>query len=232
MMTIQALDWDSAFFRMRIARIDVFTQHDFEELLRCEYFLRKEYDLVYIFSGVKLDSFVDRMTLVDTRVVYRRSLEVQHFLDTTIMRWGTPVVSSELLHLALLSGEYSRFRIDKSFPQGSYERLYTHWIQQSVNHTLATDVFCYMNKEQQPKGLITVDIKGNNGFIGLVSVDEDYRQQGIASALIQYVINFLYHKQIKDVSVVTQFANRPACHLYEKNGFSLVSVTDIWHWWL
>lgn len=231
-MTIQALEWDSAFFRMRIAKIDILTQRDFEEMLRCKNSLKKEYDLVYIFSNVKLDSLVDRMTLVDTKVVYRKSVETKHFLDPAIVRWGTPGVSSELLHLALLSGAYSRFRIDKSFPPGSYERLYTHWIKQSVNHTLATDVFCYMNEEQLPKGLITVDIKGDSGSIGLVSVDEDYRQKGMASALIRYAITYLYHYQIKDVSVVTQLANRPACHLYEKNGFSLVSVTDIWHWWL
>ena len=50
-------------------------------------------------------------------------------------------LSSELRDLAIASGEYSRFKVDKKVPNIVYEELFTCWIQNSINRTLAHETF-------------------------------------------------------------------------------------------
>ena len=140
-------------------------------------------------------------------------------------------MTDELLHLALLSGKYSRFKLDDGFPQGSYKRLYSRWIEQSVNHAISSEVFCYMI-EDAPRGLVTFNNKNGIGTIGLVAIHEDFQHRGIGSSIMSHVIRYSREKEIEKLTVATQLDNIPACRLYEKSGFEVESVTDVWHWWL
>jgi dTDP-4-amino-4,6-dideoxy-D-galactose acyltransferase len=136
------------------------------------------------------------------------------------------------LYLALVSGKYSRFKLDDGFPQGSFERLYSCWIEQSVNHTLATDVFCYM-VDGIPRGLVTLDNNNGVGSIGLVAIHEEFQNCGIGTTMMRHVSHYMMQQQDgRRLSVATQLDNIPACRLYEKSGFAVESVTDYHHWWL
>ena len=136
-----------------------------------------------------------------------------------------------MLKLALVSGEYSRFRLDKRLTDDAYERLYSCWIEQSVKHIIATEIFCYMI-DGKPKGLLTLNRQGMKGIIGLVATDPISQGNGIGGALLQYVKNFCAKNGVIELSVTTQLRNKAACHLYEKAGFIMESCTDIWHLWL
>ena len=43
---------------------------------------------------------------------------------------------------------------------------------------------------------------------------------------------YLFEYGIKTLEVPTQKANTDACRWYEKNGFTIQSCTQIYHWWL
>lgn len=229
-MEIVPLHWDSDFFGLRIAKVAIASEEDFVALSRQKEELRRHFDLIYVFSELELEMPFENASLVDRKAVYTLTAPKSFVVDSAIKRWESPIASDSLVSLALVSGKYSRFKLDKNFPAGSYERLYTRWIEQSVNKSMATDVFCYM-LDDAPRGLVTLDLRGGHGVIGLVAVDEDYRHRGIGTALIRHAISYVHAFHGERLSVATQMDNEPACRLYSGCGFSLESVTKIWHWW-
>lgn len=230
-MKIVPLHWDSNFFGLRIAKADVVSQEDVVALSRQEGDLQDRFDLIYIFSEPSLEMPFDRARLVDRKAVFSLNAPKRFESDPAIRSWESPETSDALISLALVSGKYSRFKLDESFPFGSYDRLYTRWIEQSVNKVMATDVFCYM-MDDGPRGLVTLDFNNGQGVIGLVAVDEGYQHRGIGKALIKHVISYAHEHLGERLSVATQMDNEPACRLYTGCGFSMESVTKIWHWWL
>ena len=231
-MKIERLDWDSAFFGLRIGRACVATALESEALANQKDKLKEDYDLIYVFSGHGLRFPVANAKLVDEKVVFALSVNAQSETNPNIVLWRSESgITEDLLHLALVSGKYSRFRLDDAFPEGSYERLYSRWIEQSVSHAMATEVFCYMI-DNTPRGLVTLDRKEEKGVIGLVAIHEDCQNRGIGSAMMRHVVHYARQNQCDNLSVATQLNNLPACKLYEKSGFGMESVTDVWHWWL
>lgn len=231
-MKVRKLDWDSEFFGMRIGRAEVSTEEDAVALAGKRDILKDDYDLVYIFEDHGLGFCSPQAKLVDEKVVYTLRDASQAEFNNDIKIWDARQgVTEDLLHLALVSGKYSRFKLDKAFPKGSYERLYTRWIEQSVNRTIATEVFCYMI-DNAPKGLITLERKDGVGTIGLVAIHEEWQNRGVGSLMMRHVIKCAQQSGCEQFSVATQFNNLPACKLYEKNGFIIDSVTDVWHWWM
>lgn len=231
-MKVERLDWDSNFFGLRIGRAIVSSEEEGAALASQRKNLKEDYDLLYLFTSHGMRFPDDKAKLVDEKVVYSLSKVVPSEANPSVELWdANKGVTDELLHLALVSGKYSRFKLDDSLPSGSYERLYSRWIEQSVNHAIATEVFCYM-VNIIPKGLVTLDRKNGVGTIGLVAIHEEFQGRGIGSALIRHVIRYAQAGQCIKLSVATQHDNIPACRLYEKNGFETESVTDVWHWWL
>ena len=230
-MEVVPLHWDSDFFGLRIAKAVVASEEDIVALSQQEGDLRNRFDLVYIFSEPGLEMPFETARLVDKKAMFSLSAPKHIESNPAIRSWNSPVATDALISLALVSGKYSRFKLDDSFPARSYERLYTRWIEQSVNKAMATDVFCYM-VDDAPRGLATLDFHDGQGVIGLVAVDEDYQHRGIGKALIKHAISYVHELQGERLSVATQMDNEPACRLYSGCGFSLESVTKIWHWWL
>lgn len=231
-MGIIPLDWDSEFFGLRIAKAVVSSEKDVVTLTQRARNLRKHFDLIYIFSEPVIDIPFENARLVDSKVVFSTDHLREYEDCPAIVLWESPDVTDSLVSLALVSGRrYSRFKTDFRLPAGSYERLYTRWIEQSVNKSIATEVFCYL-MEGRPRGLLTLDRKNELSTIGLVAVDEECQHQGIGTGLIRQAVSYVHKHGGERISVATQLDNKPACQLYSKCGFSLESVTKIWHWWL
>lgn len=231
-MRVTRLDWDSDFFGLRIGRADIASEEESVMLANQANSLKESYDLIYVFASHGLAFPGYNAKLIDEKTVYTLSDLPCLGEENNVIVWNRARgMTDDLLHLALVSGQCSRFRIDDQFPEGSYERLYSRWIEQSVNHNMASEVFCYVI-ENAPRGLITLNRKDGTGTIGLVAIHEDFQRRGIGSAMMQHVIAYSKKKQVDKLIVATQLENRPGCKLYQKSGFKMQSVTDVWHWWL
>jgi len=230
-MEIIPLHWDSDFFGLRIAKAVVASDEDVVSLSRQEGDLRKQCDLIYIFSDLVNEMPFPKARLVDKKAVFSLTAPGHLGVNPAIKRWDSQITTASLVSLALVSGKYSRFKLDKNLPAGSYERLYTRWMEQSVNGAIATDVFCYM-LDGAPRGVVTLDFRDGQGVIGLVAVAEEYQHRGIGKALIRHAISYVHDQQGERLSVATQMDNESACRLYSGCGFSLDSITKIYHWWL
>lgn len=234
MLTIQHLKWDSEFFKLRIGKVVIESAYDFSTLIERKEHIRSLYDLVYVFSTEKIArvSEIDKgIELVDEKIIY----EMNVALSTTcefVHLFSDSKPNMELYRLALISGTYSRFNLDKNFPENSYERLYSKWIEESVNGNLANAVFVHSTNDKI-EGMITVKWKDEHADIGLVAVDSCAQGRGIGTGLIKHIITYLsQNTTVKRLFVATQMQNQKACRWYEKNGFSVKSITNIYHWWL
>ena len=224
---ISKLEWDSNCFGYPVGKIVVDDPQDltFAELSR----LSKEYKLIYLFTKKELTVSSDNLFLADRKVTLTRKTEpLSDQYECIEPYYGK--VTDNLLKLTLQSGLYSRFNVDKSFVENEYRKLYTEWIENSVNRKIARDVFVYGN-DDDIHGFITLSAKANISEIGLVAVDQQSRGKGIGSLLTRYVISQAWAARYPEIQVVTQFDNRAALNLYNKNEFQLSDITYVYHYW-
>lgn len=226
------LQWDSDFLGLRIGRTDIMSNERWCVLLHEANVLRMQYDLIYVFSEQKLPTNTDGMCLVDTKTIYAKSINSSAIMPNSIKCYQETAPNDDLYRLALVSGVYSRFRLDDNLPVGAYERMYRCWIERSVDGSMADIVFVHRD-DNQIDGMITLKLETDVAHIGLVAVDDGAQGKGIGTMLIKAAEAYLLdHTTIRNLKVVTQWANKPACHLYEKNGFLVETKTNIYHWWL
>lgn len=231
-MEIRKLDWDSEFFGLQIGRIDLQTLDDAVDLALMHYDLKYQYDLLYVFSKEGLSFDAVGAELVDEKILYSKPCEPrEQYNDISFYKQEVP--SEDLYRLALVSGGYSRFKLDERLPAGSYERLYTRWIENACpKDGTNKQILTFLDAQNVAKGMITIDHQGEMGHIGLVAVDTDCQHQGIGGKIMSTLDGYLYSLGVKILEVPTQKANTDACCWYEKNGFKVKSVTPIYHWWL
>ena len=231
-MEVRTLQWDSDFFGLQIGRADILSTEDALVFAARHEELKQQYDLLYIFDPNNIGFTANGARLVDEKILYSKPCEPRkQYSDISFFKQATP--SDDLYRLALVSGGYSRFRLDERLPQGSYERLYTRWIENACpKEGTNKQILTFLDTNNIAKGMITIDHQGELGHIGLVAVDTDAQHQGIGGKIMSTLDGYLFGLGVKSLEVPTQKANTDACRWYEKNGFTVQSRTQIYHWWL
>ncbi len=232
-MIVERLTWDSDFFGYEIGKIDLKNNMslDYEEFLKSA----SKFKLVYIFCKTTID--FDHFDKVDEKIILDKNVGFE-FEDKN--NNGIKIQSFnendhslvEIKKLALESGIYSRFYLDKNFKQKEFEKLYISWIEQSINKKIAFDVIVATDVDNTILGFITLNKKNENiAEIGLVAVSEASRGKGIARKLLNYSFKKTKKLGFETIQVVTQNENIPAMKLYESVGFEIKEKTFVYHYW-
>ncbi|GHT22584.1 hypothetical protein AGMMS4957_12970 [Bacteroidia bacterium] len=228
---IEHLAWDSAFFNRKIGKISEAQTADLGELLDCA--REQNYELVYVFGAS--DYFPeDRILvqfagqLVDRKVLYEKRLTNILPISDEIQKYDGTELTPELEQLAYISGAFSRFRMEKYFAEQDFERMYKMWIEKSLTKEMADDVFVAL-QNGRVKGMVTLKINDEIGHIGLISVAPDAQKNGYGRKLLNACENELLAKNASLLAVPTQLDNISACRFYEKCGFTVKSITNIYH---
>ena len=231
-MEIRTLQWDSDFFGLRIGRADILSTEDALFLAARREELKLQFELLYVFDPNNIGFNANGARLVDEKILYSKPCEPRkQYAEVSLYQGASP--SDDLYRLALVSGGYSRFKLDNRLPKGSYERLYTRWIENACpKEGTNKQILTYLDTNSIAKGMITIDYQGELGHIGLVAVDTDCQHQGIGGKIMSTLDGYLFNLGVKTLEVPTQKANTDACRWYEKNGFKIQSVLPIYHWWL
>ena len=234
-MKLESLNWDSEFFEIKVGRI-VFnnSESDLKKLL--DEAKKQNYQLLYVFTdkNTMLSSEILNQwngKLVDRKVVYKKEVSTNIKKDKFVFPYDDTSVNDDLLGLAYLSGQYSRFRLDKNFPKGSFERMYKEWLVKSVNGELADEVFV-AKEADRIVGFVTLKVNNNNGNIGLIAIGENAQGKGLGTQLINVCENYLNKCSVETLTVPTQLDNLQACKFYKKYGFEEDSVINIYHFWI
>lgn len=237
---IQKVEWDSQHFNMNVGSCNVSAQNnnfDLESLLQeakaCHY------DVVYVRSKSPIIELENKHTFRDERIVYAKNnkrftppqwpLEQnQHCIS--IGSCKNKEITNELIQLALASGEYSRYKLDKNFNRECFEKLYKDWIINSVYKEFATDVLV-ASVNGKDVGLLTYKVVADVSTIGLLAVSASHRGLHIGKQLMQ-----CYHEslppEVTRLKVVTQGANHIARRYYESCGYSIEEISYTYHLWI
>ena len=236
-MKFTYLDWDSKFFGKRIGRIDMESKNESD--IRNIASSHPDIALFYIFDSTErqlsLSESIPECKLADIKVVYQLSLKdapvrsLDHS-QVTLGEYSLLYTSVELENLTYQSGEFSRFKTDLSFPPTDFFRLYKEWIDGSVSRRLADKIYI-ATSNKQIVGMVTVKFNQQEAHIGLIAVRKDFRGMNVGTQLLEYVKKESQQRNILYIFVPTQKQNESACKFYERNGFSIHTVTHIYHYW-
>lgn len=232
-MSVEFLSWDSNFFGYKTGQIVLHgdTRINLSDVLN----QNKEYRLLYI-RCVPSHPQQKQITdlggiLVDEKVTFVQDIPSPpyQYSENVVLYPNTEPVP-EIIALGLASGIYSRFKVDKNFKNNEFERLYEIWIRNSTNKTIARHVITYQKGEKYI-GLLTLGEKNKRADIGILAVDEQYRGLGVGKSLVQKAFELSAQMGHKQLQVVTQKANVKACKFYERVGFYVDNVENIYHVW-
>ena len=145
--------------------------------------------------------------LVDRKTTYSSSLNLfdkTELCERAFLKLGSnirirkyqklidPTPSSNLRNLAIASGVWSRFKLDTKIPTDGFEAMFEAWITNSLNGSLADEVFIAYDMTSGGVGVevafITVKSNGNSVNIGLLSVAESHRRLGIGKSLLSRAV--------------------------------------------
>lgn len=226
------LDWDSNFFRRRIARAnpnrlsgeqaDELVAWCKAEKIDCLYFLSDSDDATTV-REVAARGF----TFVDVRCVLEwRGAPPP--LPAGI-RLSQPSDIEPLKAMARVNHRDSRFYYDGHFPHADCDALYALWIERSC--TGYADAVLVAERDGQPAGYISCHTKDDTGQIGLLGVGEAWQGQRIGPALIEASLHWFSERGISRVQVVTQGRNVRAQRAYQRCGFYSLEVQLWYHRW-
>lgn len=229
------LEWDSEFFGMRIASVRCVEPFDPERLKHLVEGLREEgYALLYLF--IEEDErpapalpLGDACRLADVKYVFATDdLHAAADPDGVEEFSGE---ADELLALAFEAGTHSRFRQDERFGEGTFERFYRTWVENSLARRIADHVLVCRDGERT-SGFATLRIEGLNASVGLIAVRADARGRGTGRRLVDACKRIAARSGARTLTVATQQANEGACAFYRRCGFRLSTRTAVYHCWL
>lgn len=236
-MKYQLLTWDSDFFGIKVAKINQATlqQEDLAKLL--SQMKNEKIDLIYWPTAKEQKSvpILQRYSgaLVDQKVTFVIPLQESASSSATksiVEVYTESMPFNDLESLAVQSGSFSRFSIDKHISNEKFEELYKIWIKRSLQKEIAEQVLV-IREERQVVGMITVTKKNKRGEIGLLAVDKNSRGKKYGQLLIKAAQKWFIQQGITTGQVVTQGMNYPACALYQKCGYGLEKTEYYYHFW-
>lgn len=234
------LDWDSAFFGRRIARvvghhlspklIQAILSWCEEMHIECLYFLANSDDPQTVQIAAQYD-----FKLVDIQVTLQNQL-TQADLSASkpwggIIRPASPHDSDSLVGIAANSYTLSRFYYDRCFPLESSQSLYETWIRESCQGY--AQAVLVAEADGDALGYVTCHLSDseNEARIGLLGIDQGIQGKGVGSSLVLSALDWFASNQQDRVNAVTQGRNIAAQRLYQRCGFLTFSVRLWYHKW-
>ena len=235
--TVQHKNWDSNFLGFRVG--DLYTLCD-EKYLSQQLLKYKDegYRLLYwkieeqdqdslnIAKNLQFNTY-------DTKVTYRLNLTTRSPIipENSGVQLYSGEITPELIALGKQTGDYSRFQNDKNFPPDTFEKMYAEWMLNAFSAEQSDAIFV-LEENAKMFGFATVFFNEEDAEIILIAIDHVHRKKGFAKMLVDHISAYAYQKGFKNLFVVTQEQNIPACNLYESCGFEIVKKEYIYHIWL
>jgi dTDP-4-amino-4,6-dideoxy-D-galactose acyltransferase len=237
MLNVQRLDWDSEFFGFGVGRLVGSFESSSALVAALKEAAERGLRLVYGVCDHK-DVASHQIALatggrfVDAKRTYALDLVNVQPTRVDIEEAGDDACSRrQLRSLAWQAAEFSRFRVDPKLPTGSWRRMYSAWVRNSLNGQLA-DAVLVERMSDRIIGMITVGHSGKRGQIGLFAVDHPWRGRGVGRHLLDAAHERCRTEGCSKLLVVTQGDNIAACRSYERAGYLVVEEQDIFHFWI
>ena len=186
--------------------------------------------LTYLFSNEQVIEL--KQHLQDVKITYKKDINSLSniAIDKEVVSYEFNNVTDELRLLALKSGSYSRFNLDKKISKEIFISLYSLWIENSVSKKIADEILI-VYKNEIVVGFVSFKKINKTCKIGLIAVCEKHRGFGIGKKLLNGVVLWAIKKKCTSVVVETQLANNLANKFYCSSGFVETNREFIYHIW-
>jgi dTDP-4-amino-4,6-dideoxy-D-galactose acyltransferase len=178
---------------------------------------------VYPLDDISRDTLLENnILLADTKVVFQKQNDSFTFGKcTNTSSYNSNDDYNKIEKLALLSGKYSRYNLDRNFINNEFSQLYKEWLANSIS------------KDRIIKGFVTykLELKSEQIVIGLIAVDGSEQGKGIGKELLQSIENIAISNRIKQIIVATQLQNKRAMQFYLSCGYAIKEQQQIYHLW-
>lgn len=241
---IKFLDWDSKFWRKRIAYVTSrkLKQSHAEKIDR--FIEEKRINLVqYLCDCHDRDSVIvaedNGFRFVDIRLTFERKLfDFENFNLSLPPGYKLDIANEDDVEkIGKIAEDLyydSRYFFDKKFYDKDVRLFYKNWAEKGVRGEFDDICRCLRNDKNEPIGFVTLkhDQKNQVSSIGLVGLHRDYHGRGLGLKLLNGVIQSEALSGYKTMTVVTQGRNYAAQRLYQRAGF-LTKSTELWyHKWV
>lgn len=125
--------------------------------------------------------------------------------------------------------EYSRFYKDTELRERSNKNIYSEWINNA--QSIGSKKFLTIESQNTVTGYVLYQANPSEYTIELISTNKEYQNMKLGTILIECLKKEALNNSVSKIFVGTQISNVRAINLYIKNGFNVVSTTDIYHWW-
>ncbi|HVA10524.1 MAG TPA: GNAT family N-acetyltransferase [Acidimicrobiales bacterium] len=228
------LDWDTAFWDKRIARVSSYSPDSHAALeswaddnaIDCLYLTLDPAasDMIHLAES-------SGFRLMDVRLEFRQQLLASSGSSSPLVRSATPEDISALAGIARCAHGQSRFFADPQFPEKRCRDFYARWICESVRG-FADITLLLEEVPGRVAGYVTGHVEDDTGRIGLIAVSRDAQGKGFATQLLNSMIGRFAGMDLRAVDVATQGSNRAARALYERSGFRLEDIRLVFHRWM
>lgn len=226
------LDWDSQFFNLRVGKLKcIQPTGDIQKELKD--ISEKNIDLLYLYTNEPLprdffSQYYDSV-LVDTKIPIRRGVGFKT-KNPKVSIYSENKPNKELKDLALVAGQYTRFKVDSRISEEKYKELFTLWIEKSVSGEMASAVLVYKENDKIV-GFGTVLLQGDTAHVPLFAVNRSYEGKGISFAIMDGLESYVYDNGCKYAISSTQEVNKKALKVYERFGFKFGKCIYVYHLW-
>lgn len=166
--------------------------------------------------------------LYDTNVFFKCKLQKDDKLALT--KYDYNICSTLRIDIEEFAGyDYSRFNKDIAFKEKSRTNIYSEWIKNA--QSVDSKKFLTLEIKNVVLGYVLYSINETFYTIELISIKKEHESIGLGTILIEYIKQEALKNNIYEIFVGTQISNIKALNFYIKNGFYIVSTTDIYHWW-
>jgi ribosomal protein S18 acetylase RimI-like enzyme len=233
---LQRCEWDSRFFGIPIGRASIFRSSD-ARAAEAAIVRDREFQLIYVFTNTDVEltpGFLadPRLARMPSRTVLSCPIRKHRWqIDSGICleTFNGSQPKEDLMALARASGASSRFRIDPAL-RPRFAAMFEQWMANSLTGEKADVVFVTLH-DARVTGMITVQAGLDAGQIGLLAVSPVQRNAGLGRALVRRALQWCAQEELGRCEVATQGNNIPALRLYKKEGFSVVSAKNVFHFW-
>lgn len=237
-MNIQFLPWDSAFFGLRIGKLEIYESENFDVAELQSKALNENYELIYVFVFDKIlrSSLLqlNGLELVDIMLTMSRKFNKEDYLGVKY-KFRNSLSESELISsytIAEKTSIVSRFYNDVMVGPEKTKALYRKWIDSAIDQSFSDGIFLELDS-QNVCGihLIKTDESNGVGYFTLTGVNPEYKRQGIGSKLWNQSFGYWANeKEIQQIKSPFSLLNKESFNYHLKMGFnSIEEVKYIYH---
>lgn len=236
------LDWDTAYFGIKSARVTLKDRISRNEWIKIRNLtINNDFVVIDNINNNPINNFfisnLSGVFLTDINFQFIKSINKD--TNSIFIKDDNIVVTNNLHHnleivdISKSSYEYSRFFNDPFLDKAKAKNIYTHWVESAF---LREDKYFLCYKDVlNIRGyiLFSIDDSNKKAVIELISVKESMKDNNIGTKMMHYLEAYLSKnfKDLETLQVGTQSNNIRAINFYVKNNFKVKELRSVYHYW-